>query len=98
MKDQINVNNKNGEDGVKTEDGEIIDDVHHKHIGYEYKNVIFKLRLMYLDLHLTNVDNRQLGQTNAINTYVRDKVLIWMIDCLILLNPLKIWQILTIKS
>ena len=40
FKDHINVINKNGEDGVKTEDNEIVDDVHHKYIGYEYKNVI----------------------------------------------------------
>ena len=57
FKDHINVINKNGEDGVKTEDNEIVDDVHHKYIGYEYKNVIangFKFGLMYGDLHLTH--------------------------------------------
>ena len=55
FKDHINVIYKNGEDGVKTEDNEIVDDVHHKYIGYEYKNVIanvFKFGLMYGDLHL----------------------------------------------
>ena len=55
FKDHINVINKNGEDSVKTEDNEIVDDVHHKYIGYEYKNVIangFKSGLMYGDLHL----------------------------------------------
>ena len=55
FKDHINVINKNGEDSVKTEDNEIVDDVHHKYIGYEYKNVIanvFKFGLMYGDLHL----------------------------------------------
>ena len=49
FKDHINVINKNGEDN------EIVDDVHHKYIGYEYKNVIanvFKFGLMYGDLHL----------------------------------------------
>ena len=55
FKDHINVINKNGEDSVKTEDNEIVDDVHHKYIGYEYKNVIanvFMFGLMYGDLHL----------------------------------------------
>ena len=55
FKDHINVIYKNGEDGVKTEDNEIVDDVHHKYIGYEYKNVIanvFKFGLMYEDFHL----------------------------------------------
>ena len=55
FQDYINVINKNGEDGVKTEDNEIVDDVHHKYIGYEYKNVIanvFMFGLMYGDLHL----------------------------------------------
>ena len=55
FKDHINVINKNGEDSVKTEDNEIVDDVHHKYIGYEYKNVIanvFKFGLMYGDIHL----------------------------------------------
>ena len=35
IKDQINVDNKNREDGVETEDIEILDDVHHKYIGNE---------------------------------------------------------------
>ena len=55
FKDHINVINKNGEDSVKTEDNEIVDDVHHKYIGYEYKNVIanvFKFGLMHGDIHL----------------------------------------------
>ena len=52
---------------------------------------------MYGDLHLTNVDNQQVGQTNVINTYIGEKVLMWMTDCVILLNPLKIWQILAMK-
>ena len=55
FKDHINVINKNGEDSVKTEDNEIVDDVHHKYIGYEYKNIIanvFMFGLMYGDLHL----------------------------------------------
>ena len=55
FRDHINVINKNGEDGVKTEGNEIVDDVHHKYIGYEYKNVIanvFMFGLMYGDLHL----------------------------------------------
>ena len=59
FKDLINVINKNGEDVVKTEDNEIVDvhHVHHKYIGYQYKNVIanvFKFGLMYGDLHLTH--------------------------------------------
>ena len=62
FKDQISVvNNKREddakvEDGVKTEDGAIIDHVHHKSIGDEYKNLIaniFKYGLMDGDLYLT---------------------------------------------
>ena len=44
-----------------------------------------------------NVNNQQVGQTNVINTYLGKNVLMWMTDCVILLNPLKIWQILTMK-
>ena len=46
FKDQINVINNNREDdvkvedGFKTEDGEIIGNVHHEYIGDEYKNSI----------------------------------------------------------
>ena len=38
----MNVNNNNGKD-VKAEDGEIIDDVHHKYIGNEYKSLLLSL-------------------------------------------------------
>ena len=46
LKDQINVINNNSEDGVqvengvKTEDGDITDNVHHKYFVDEYKNLI----------------------------------------------------------
>ena len=79
LKVQSNVVNKNGEDGVKTEDGEVVDDVHRKYICDEYKNVItniFKFGLMNGNLHLRNVDNRQLEQTNVINRYLGKNCLI----------------------
>ena len=46
LKDQINVINNNSEDGVqvengvKTEDGDITDNVYHKYFVDEYKNLI----------------------------------------------------------
>ena len=39
----MNVNNNNGKDDVKAEDGGIIDDVHHKYIGNEYKSLLSSL-------------------------------------------------------
>ena len=39
----MNVNNNNTENDVKAEDGEIIDNVHHKYIGNEYKNLLSSL-------------------------------------------------------
>ena len=53
--------NRNREDGVKTEDGEIIDRVHNRYIGDEYKtfiNNIFTHGLKDEGLHLINFSNQ----------------------------------------
>ena len=59
FKDQINVVNNKREDGVKaedvakTEDGEIIDNIHRRYFGGEYRNLIaniVKYELMDRDL------------------------------------------------
>ena len=82
FKDQINVvNNKRedrikAEDGVETEDGEIIGNVHHRYFGDQYKNLIaniVKYELMDGDLHLTNFDNQNLALINTDNTYLAQK-------------------------
>ena len=71
FKNQINVINNNTEDDVKAEDdvkteyGETIENVHQREIAN-----IFKYGLMDRDFHLTNFDNRQLGQTNIVITYL----------------------------
>ena len=44
-----------------------------------------------------NVNNQQVGQATVNNTYLGENILTWMTDCVILLNLLKIWQILTMK-
>ena len=31
-------------------------------------------------MHLTNVDNQQVGQTNVINTYLGENALMWMTE------------------
>ena len=91
FKDQINVvKNKRedgvkAEDGVETEDGEIIDNVHYGYFDDECKNLIVnivKYELMDGDLRLTNFDNQNLSLKNTTNTYLAQKILIWMIDCL----------------
>ena len=72
----------------------------HSYIGDEYKDLIdniFKSRLRDGDFCLTKTDNHKLALTNIVNNYLEKKLLIWMIDCLILINPLKICQILTIE-
>ena len=72
----------------------------HSYIGDEYKDLIdniFKSRLRDGDFCLTKIDNHKLALTNIVNNYLEKKLLIWMIDCLILINPLKICQILTIE-
>ena len=42
------------------------------------------------DLHLTSLHNLYLRQTNIANTYLEKKLSMWMVDCLISINPLKI--------
>ena len=67
----------NAEDGVKTEHGEMIYNVRHRYIGYEYKNVIaniFNYGLKDGDLHLRNVDNWQLGLTSIVNSYLEKNI------------------------
>ena len=85
FKDQINVVKNKREDGVETEDGEIIDNVHYGYFDDECKNLIVnivKYELMDGDLRLTNFDNQNLSLKNTTNTYLAQKILIWMIDCL----------------
>ena len=63
FKGQINVVKNKTEDDVKAADSEIIDNVHHRYFGDEYKNLIaniFKCGLMDGHLHVTNFDNRHL--------------------------------------
>ena len=90
FKEQISViNNTREDDGVKTEDDELIDDVHYKCISNEYQNSIdniFKFGLMDADLHLTNFDKQQQGLTNIVNAYRREKILMCMINYLISTN------------
>ena len=56
IKDQTNVINYNREEGdTKAEDSEIIDNVRHRHIADEYRNLtgsVFKLGFMDRDLYL----------------------------------------------
>ena len=94
----MNINNNNREDDVKKQNIEI-DDVDHGYICDEYKDLIDNIlmfRLTVGDLHLTEFDNLKLGLTNIVNNYLEKKILMWMIDCLILRNPLEICQIMSI--
>ena len=100
FKNQVNVINNNrednvqGEDSVRIEDGEIIDNVHHRYIGVEYKNLngsIFKLGLLDGDLRLTNFDNQQHGLTNFVNKCLKEKDIDADDRLFNFENPLKIW-------
>ena len=101
FKDQVNaINNNNRKNNIKRIDikkqGAETDYVNHSYIGGEYNyqiDNIFIFRLRDWDLHLTEFDNWKLGLTNIDNNYLKKKTLMWMIDCSILRNLLKIcWQ------
>ena len=81
FKNQTNViyNNRKDElkaaDGVKVEVDEIAN-VSYFYIGNKSNNLIdkiFKQGLIDRDQHLTNFDNRQLGFTNIIKNYLKEK-------------------------
>ena len=83
LKDQINVNNNNRENdvkaevGVKTEDGAIICNLHHKYIGDKYKSlnaIIFKYRIMDDALNLTSFEDQQPDLTNIVSTYIKKNI------------------------
>ena len=42
----MTVNNSNRDDDVQAEDGEIIDDMHHRYIDNEYKNLSIRIILI----------------------------------------------------
>ena len=60
FEDQIDVINKNRKDTVKTEDGRITDNMHHRYFDNEYKDLINSISVYGLwrkDLHLTHFAN-----------------------------------------
>ena len=69
--------------------------MHHRYIDSEYKdliNTIFTCGLKEKDLHLTN----RIDLKNVVNTYLKENDINTMKIGLFMINPLKIWQILTI--
>lgn len=77
LKDQMNFVQNKRQDGIKLEGGGIINHVHHKYIGDEYKNLF------------ANIFKYEFVLTNTVNTYLENYI---NVDdrCLISRNPLKI--------
>ena len=53
--------------------------------------IFFKYGLKDGDLYLTNFDNGSLDLVKILKKYLKKKILMSMIDCLISRNLLKIW-------
>ena len=53
--------------------------------------IFFKYGLKDGDLYLTNFDNGLLDLVKILKKYLKKKILMSIIDCLISRNPLKIW-------